>query len=148
MATTQQMLSAVNNMQVNAQAALPIIPNNGNPAGAYNMPAQAQPAAPMAPVGPDLSWLQPSQSMTMFQQGMQQRQQQLDMQRQQMYAPVQPTPVQPIAQAPVMPVMPQGTMLPSAPVLPQPNPAMRQQESSIVQPVMPNFNPMIRQQVP
>ena len=139
MATTQQMLSAVNDMQVNAQAALPVIPNNGNPAGANNMPASQQQApATVAPTGPDLSWLQPSQSMMMFQQGMQQRQQQLDMQRQQMYAPAQGVP-----QQAAMPTPMQSAALPPTaglPVMPQ----FRGQEQQ--GPVMPNFNAMIPQQ--
>lgn len=64
MAGNQQILSALLDMQENAQARLPVIPNNGNPAGAYNMPKQQQEgAASAAPSGPDLSWLQPSQHM-------------------------------------------------------------------------------------
>lgn len=40
-------------MQQQAQAALPVIPNNGNPAGAFNMPAPTRPAIPVpAPVAP------------------------------------------------------------------------------------------------
>ena len=31
-------------IQQDAQAAMPVIPNNGNPAGAYNMPQQPAPA--------------------------------------------------------------------------------------------------------
>lgn len=63
MASTQQILSALTDMQRNAQASLPVIPNNGNPAGAYNMPHSKEGAASAAPSGPDLSWLQPSAHM-------------------------------------------------------------------------------------
>lgn len=63
MASTQQILSALTDMQRNAQASLPVIPNNGNPAGAYNMPQSQEVAASAAPSGPDLSWLQPSAHM-------------------------------------------------------------------------------------
>ena len=112
MATTQQMLSAITGMQENAQAALPVIPNNGNPAGANNMPqAQGQQAAPAAS-GPDLSWLQPSPAMQHFNSMLQQRQAVLDSQRQ------QPAQQAPVAQAPqsYTPVLPQQQMV--APVLP------------------------------
>lgn len=48
-------------VQQNIQAQLPVIPNNGNPAGAHNMPQQAtqQPAAPANPY----AWLDPSPAM-------------------------------------------------------------------------------------
>lgn len=62
MASTQQILAALTNVQQDAQAAVPVIPNNGNPNGAYNMPS-AQGQVPAKPAGPDLSWLQPSQHM-------------------------------------------------------------------------------------
>lgn len=76
-------------MQQNAQAALPVIPNNGNPNGAYNMatmPAQQrQPAVPPAmPSVPAerFPWLKPSQSMENVKNLLAQRkaQQQLPMQ--------------------------------------------------------------------
>ena len=75
--STQQILNGVIDMQANAQQALPVIPNNGNPAGVYNMPIRAvsQPATPVAqpqtavphmarPLPPEVRypWLQPSQS--------------------------------------------------------------------------------------
>ena len=113
MATTQQMLSAITGMQENAQAALPVIPNNGNPAGANNMPqTQGQQATPAAPSGPDLSWLQPSPAMQHFNSMLQQRQAVLDAQRQ------QPAQQAPVAQAPqsYTPVLPQQQM--AAPVIP------------------------------
>lgn len=51
-------------IQSDVQSALPVIPNNGNPAGAYNMPQagqqeQAQQAAPVDP----FAWLKPSAYM-------------------------------------------------------------------------------------
>ena len=113
MATTQQMLSAITGMQENAQAALPVIPNNGNPAGANNMPqTQGQQATPAAPSGPNLSWLQPSPAMQHFNSMLQQRQAVLDGQRQ------QPAQQAPVAQAPqsYTPVLPQQHMV--APILP------------------------------
>lgn len=74
MASTQQILSAVVDMQKTAQGNLPVIPNNGNPAGAYNMPhAAEQGSAPAAPSGPDLSWLQPSQAMSNIQRMLESR---------------------------------------------------------------------------
>jgi len=38
MLSTQQVLQSLIDMQANAQQALPVIPNNGNPMGANNMP--------------------------------------------------------------------------------------------------------------
>lgn len=38
--------AVANDVQQNAQANVPGIPNNGNPAGANNMPANSQPQAP------------------------------------------------------------------------------------------------------
>ena len=76
MATTQQILSAITGMQRNTQQANPVIPNNGNPGGANNMPQQTQ--EPEKPSGPDLSWLQPSPAMQSLTQYMPQRQSQLD----------------------------------------------------------------------
>lgn len=37
-----------NSIQQDVQSSLPILPNNGNPAGAYNMPQQPQPPQPQA----------------------------------------------------------------------------------------------------
>jgi hypothetical protein len=52
-------------IQQNIQGQLPVIPNNGNPAGAYNMPQVASVGAPqqVAPPNP-YQWVEPSQSMT------------------------------------------------------------------------------------
>jgi hypothetical protein len=51
-------------IQQNIQGQLPVIPNNGNPAGAYNMPQMASVGAapPVAPPNP-YQWVEPSQSM-------------------------------------------------------------------------------------
>ena len=63
MATTPQMLQAINGMQANTQAQLPVIPNNGNPGGAYNM-ASAEPATAGLPSNPNpLAWMEPSEYM-------------------------------------------------------------------------------------
>lgn len=69
MAGTQELLQAVLNMQQNAQAALPVIPNNGNPRGANNMPAGPASAAPApAPHDNTPAWVRPSASMEQLQQ--------------------------------------------------------------------------------
>lgn len=91
MATTQQILSAISGLQENAQAALPVIPNNGNPGGANNMP-QSQGQEPAKPAGPDLSWLQPSPAMQGLTQAIQAKQPDLDRQ------------LQAIRQQPVLPM--------------------------------------------
>lgn len=50
-------------IQSDVQQALPVIPNNGNPAGAYNMPHAGQPVQQQAtPVDP-FAWLKPSAYM-------------------------------------------------------------------------------------
>lgn len=56
-------------IQQNIQGQLPVIPNNGNPAGAYNMPqvASIESPQPIAPPDP-YQWVQPSQSMKTVQQ--------------------------------------------------------------------------------
>lgn len=62
MASTQEILQAIGNMQMNAQEALPVVPNNGNPGGAHNMPVSNEPQQPVAPPDP-YAWLQPSPAM-------------------------------------------------------------------------------------
>ncbi len=41
----QTIADAANGVQQNAQAAVPVVPNNGNPGGAYNMPAWMEPSS-------------------------------------------------------------------------------------------------------
>lgn len=103
MATSNEMLQAVDSIQQNAQAALPVLPNNGNPMGANNMaPAgtmvgqeQAQPAPNNGYFYP---WMQPSQHMTNIRQRLAARQ-----------TAMPPAPMQqPVPQ--VQPVMPQSMM--------------------------------------
>ena len=73
MAATQQMLQAVSGLQENAQGNLPVIPNNGNPGGAYNM-ASAEPEGQMpSPQVNPLAWLQPSEYMTNVKQILEQQ---------------------------------------------------------------------------
>lgn len=76
MAGTQELLTAINNMQANTQAALPVIPNNGNPGGAYNAPPSA-PAIAQPPVAPmannNYDWLKPSPYMQMVNDMLKQR---------------------------------------------------------------------------
>lgn len=63
MASTNELLAATLGLQANAQANLPVIPNNGNPGGAHNMPQQVQEgAAPAAPAYP-YPWMAPSPYM-------------------------------------------------------------------------------------
>lgn len=81
MVSTQDILNNIINMQRNAQEALPIIPNNGNPGGANNMPRAAAPpmsvplpaqqrapappmAAPQQPVEDKWGWLKASPAMS------------------------------------------------------------------------------------
>lgn len=56
------------NVQENAQAALPVIPNNGNPGGAYNMPQTAQVASAGPNPNDPMAWMQPPPAMTNIQQ--------------------------------------------------------------------------------
>lgn len=48
MAFSQQLLQAITNLQANAQERLPVLPNNGNPRGANNMPVVPQGQPPVA----------------------------------------------------------------------------------------------------
>lgn len=68
MPSTQELLQAITGMQQNAQAALPVIPNNGNPRGANNMPASAVPqqATPQVPGAGKYPWLAPSDNMQLI----------------------------------------------------------------------------------
>lgn len=123
MATSQQMLSSLLDMQGNAQAALPVIPNNGNPNGAYNMPQEAAAPAPAQPAGPDLSWLGPSPHMQTFNTTLQSMQQSIEKSRQRVNQIQQENP--PV----VTPPVPQG------PVLPQLNSTVQQfQPNGVVLP--------------
>lgn len=106
MATSQQMLSSLLDMQPNAQAALPVIPNNGNPNGAYNMPQQDATPEPAKPAGPDLSWLGPSQHMQTFNNTLQSMQANIEKSRQRTNQISQENP--PV----VIPPVPQGPVLP------------------------------------
>lgn len=115
MASTQELLTAVTNMQPNAQEALPVIPNNGNPQGAYNMASKVAPAGPPRKRGPDLSFLQPSQTMLDFRSQLQRRQMDLDAQRAQQRGEIPTKPMQ----LPEQPVIPTKPMQIGGPVLPQ-----------------------------
>lgn len=112
MATSQQMLSSLLDMQTNAQAALPVIPNNGNPNGAYNMPRQAATPEPAQPAGPDLSWLGPSQHMQTFANTLQNMQAGIEKSRQRTNEISQQTPptvIPPVPQGPVLPQLNSAT---------------------------------------
>ncbi len=100
MASTNELLAATLGMQASAQASLPVIPNNGNPAGAHNMPQQ-QEAAPAAPAYP-YPWMAPSPHMENIKRRIAGMQQNI----QQVAQPVQ-QPAPPQAVAPMgMPVLP------------------------------------------
>lgn len=101
MSSVQEALKRMAGIQTNAQQALPILPNNGNPSGAYNMPPAPTAPAQAGPQGAgmrmpknDYSWLQPSQYMRNIQ----------DMLRAQMQPPVQAE--QPPAVAQTNPAVP------------------------------------------
>lgn len=52
-------------VQQGIQSQLPVIPNNGNPGGAYNMPQQVASIAPQQQVQQNpLQWVEPSEYMT------------------------------------------------------------------------------------
>lgn len=98
-------------VQQNAQGALPVVPNNGNPNGAYNMPAAPQQlpvmAAPAQP--PTLAdrypWLKPSPSMDNVRQLLANR-----AAAQQPAAPVMQQPTQQATIQHRLPVMPMQRM--------------------------------------
>lgn len=60
MSTTQQILQAMSSLQSNAQSSLPVIPNNGNPGGANNMPQETSASAPPQAASNPYQWLEPS----------------------------------------------------------------------------------------
>lgn len=129
MINTHNVLNAVTAMQQNAQAALPVIPNNGNPAGAYNMPQQTmgemqqqpQQAAPAEKSPYYYPWLAPSSHMQGIKDNLAQRQEMLNS----MLSQYQPQPIAPQAPAPpVAPMQQQPVQAPqmqtgAAPVIPQ-----------------------------
>lgn len=69
MPSTQQLLQAIGSMQQNTQASLPVIPNNGNPRGANNMPSNPiMPSPRPALPGGMPAWAEPSASMEIVRQ--------------------------------------------------------------------------------
>jgi hypothetical protein len=128
MASSQAILSAITNMQANAQGALPVLPNNGNPGGAYNMPHAAADQQAQPPAPDPYAWLQPSP----FMQSASQMLEQMSARNQQRAATqehVQPLPDPPA----VLPAPPYQTAPVQAYVQPQ---AMPQQQ---VVPVLPQW---------
>ena len=114
MAAWQELISAVRSMQTNAQASLPVIPNNGNPNGAYNAPRAPQVAVPERQRPKHYSWLDPSPAMQQLQDSMAQRQQYLDSALQQIRQPAQLSPApMPVSQQP----QPQPQQFPMTPAL-------------------------------
>lgn len=108
MPLSQQQLQLIrNSVQGNAQAAVPVVPNNGNPGGANNMQRNQQQARAQA----RYPWLEPSPSVERI-QGMLNEPLMIPGQQ-----PAQPqAPVEPAAPA-VQP--PQAPMTDQVPVLPQ-----------------------------
>lgn len=106
MASTNELLAATLGLQANAQANLPVIPNNGNPGGAHNMPHSGQEgAAPAAPSYP-YPWMAPSQHMENIKRriaGMQQNLAPAAQPAQQMAPP-------PAAQQQGLPIIPQNVL--------------------------------------
>lgn len=109
MIDVNKVLGAATTMQQNAQSALPVIPNNGNPAGAHNMPQQ-QAYGSVATARPEVAspyfypWLGPSPYMESIKSRLSSMQ----------VAPAQPLPVQ---QSPATPLVPDTGAV--APVMPQ-----------------------------
>lgn len=138
MINTQKVLDAMTSMQQNTQGALPAIPNNGNPAGAYNMPQQGtpQPAQQQQPQTQSpyyYPWLAPSEHMDSIRNQLTERQMRLSSMLEayapQPMAPQAPMPQQMMPQAPMMQQAPtQQPILQAPPVLPQqgmmPNPTV------------------------
>lgn len=106
MASTNELLAATLGLQANAQANLPVIPNNGNPAGAHNMPQQEQAgAAPAAPAHP-YPWMAPSPHMDNIKRRIAGIQQNLGTVAQ----PVQQQAPPPVAAQPGLPIIPQNVL--------------------------------------
>lgn len=101
MASTNQLLAAITDMQPNAQSNMPVVPNNGNPAGAHNMPQQ-EAAAPQSLSQQHYPWLAPSPHMQNILRRVQTQQQNA---QQAVVAPQQVAPPQPAAIG-AMPVLP------------------------------------------
>lgn len=59
-------------IQSDLQSSLPIIPNNGNPGGAYNMAPSQEDRVPQAPIDP-YAWLKPSAYMDKVKQILEQQ---------------------------------------------------------------------------
>lgn len=68
MPSYQEVLQAITGMQQNAQASLPVIPNNGDPRGANNMPAATAAVMPSTTGANKFPWLNPSPSMDVLHQ--------------------------------------------------------------------------------
>lgn len=112
MNNTAAVLAAMSNMQSNIQTANPVIPNNGNPAGAYNMPQGQAATQQPSPNMDRYAWIQPSPYMAYLQSSLQDRGARIQAEMEQMYS----QPVLPVAQP--EPVMRQPQQ---APVIPQQN---------------------------
>lgn len=135
MLSTPQILQSMIDMQANAQQALPVIPNNGNPAGANNMPhnrgvvpphmQQSQQTPPTggglpanqqapSPMAERYPWLKPSQSMDNIRGYLNSRRDRFGLQQPQLPAQAQPAgptitgafPVDPVDQPILLPQMP------------------------------------------
>ena len=104
MATTNELLQAISNMQLGAQEALPVIPNNGNPGGAYNMP-QEQKAQQPQQQATAYPWLGPSPAMSNVRSNLDAMRQRRGMMQAQPQQPMQVVPTMQF-EPDVLPVLP------------------------------------------
>ncbi len=122
MADFQNLVQLIkSNLQQNAQASLPVIPNNGNPNGANNMPAQTIPQQ-AAPQADQFAWLKASPSM--------------DLIREMLAQPIQKAPVMGFPNETTAPLIPaKGGQMgfpneTTAPILPQPGLGMNMRQQA------------------
>lgn len=137
MAFSQQLLEAIANMQQVGQENLPVMPNNGNPGGANNMP-QSQPTVQQLPqqTGPmdKYPWMKPSPavgSLRLLSERIMggNTQPQPTPQQQAVTKPMQIQPVMPAQTKPMMILPEQRGMVNEQPVMPRGrNPMIRQYE--------------------
>lgn len=130
-----ELIDAVMNMQQNAQGNLPVIPNNGNPNGANNMPGGKYGAKPHVPNQPrpggDPSWLAPSPAMEEIKRLLSGQNQPPG------HVGIMPVPNQPVIPHQQVPANPQLPPMPG-PVVPQmPRQGMNGQPTQPTNPILP-----------
>lgn len=125
MASTHEFLQAVLNMQQNAQANLPMEPNNGNPRGANNMPSNT-PLPAQAGGARHYPWLAPSSSMDFIRELLAKPLQTggpmpaMQVKPAPMPTPIMSTPTQAVPQV-VLPTMSTGGVMPTTAVRQDPS---------------------------